>query len=76
MIITSPTEARSIFINYSKNVNNNHEPIYISGNNAENNAVIIGLEDWKSIQETIYLESTGTMDKVREKKKIIVVQQI
>ncbi len=38
---------------------------------------MIGLEDWKSIQETIYLESTGTMDKVKEKeKKIIVVQQI
>lgn len=35
----------------------------------KNNAVIIGLEDWKSIQETIYLESTGTMDKVREREK-------
>ncbi|MBR9168429.1 prevent-host-death protein, partial [Staphylococcus aureus] len=37
--------------------------------NAENNAVIIGLEDWKSIQETMYLVSTGTMDKVREREK-------
>ncbi|MGR3847415.1 prevent-host-death protein, partial [Staphylococcus aureus] len=36
---------------------------------AENNAVIIGLEDWKSIQETMYLVSTGTMDKVREREK-------
>ena len=35
----------------------------------KNVAVIIGLEDWKSIQETIYLESTGTMDKVREREK-------
>ena len=38
--------------------------------------MIIGLDDWKSIQETIYLESTGTMDKVRDREKIIVVQQI
>ena len=38
--------------------------------------MIIGLEDWKSIQETMYLVSTGTMDKVREREKIIVVQQI
>ncbi len=25
------------------------KPIYISGNNAENNAVIIGLEDWQKV---------------------------
>lgn len=62
-------QKREKILSITKNVNNNHEPIYISGNNAENNAVIIGLEDWKSIQETIYLESTGTMDKVREREK-------
>lgn len=44
MIITSPTEARKDFYQLLKNVNNNHEPIYISGNNA----VIIGLEDCTS----------------------------
>ncbi|MDN8935015.1 type II toxin-antitoxin system Phd/YefM family antitoxin, partial [Staphylococcus aureus] len=48
MIITSPTEARKDFYQLLKNVNNNYEPIYISGNNAENNAVIIGLEDCTS----------------------------
>ncbi|MFG6175303.1 type II toxin-antitoxin system Phd/YefM family antitoxin, partial [Staphylococcus aureus] len=32
MIITSPTEARKDFYQLLKNVNNNHEPIYISGN--------------------------------------------
>lgn len=70
MIITSPTEARKDFYQLLKNVNNNHEPIYISGNNAENNAVIIGLEDCtQQIQETMYLVSTGTMDKVREREK-------
>ncbi len=69
MIITSPTEARKDFYQLLKNVNNNHEPIYISGNNAENNAVIIGLEDWKSIQETIYLESTGTIGQSKRKRK-------
>ncbi|MCZ2500668.1 prevent-host-death protein, partial [Xylophilus sp. Kf1] len=30
--------------------------------------VIIGMEDWRSINETIYLEATGTMDKVRERE--------
>ncbi|ALN78143.1 type II toxin-antitoxin system Phd/YefM family antitoxin [Staphylococcus agnetis] len=69
MNITNPTDARKDFYQLLKNVNSNHEPIYISGKNTENNAVIIGLKDWKSIQETMYLESTGTMDKVRERER-------
>ncbi|MDK9861545.1 prevent-host-death protein, partial [Staphylococcus equorum] len=36
---------------------------------SENNAVIISQKDWDSIQETLYLETTGTMDKVREREK-------
>ncbi|HEQ3959465.1 TPA: prevent-host-death protein, partial [Streptococcus pyogenes] len=35
---------------------------------SENSAVLIGLDDWKSIQETLYLETTGTMEKVRERE--------
>ncbi|HDB3129686.1 type II toxin-antitoxin system Phd/YefM family antitoxin [Staphylococcus aureus] len=69
MNITNPTDARKDFYQLLKNVNSNHEPIYISGKNTENNAVIIGLKDWKSIQETMYLESTGTLDKVRERER-------
>lgn len=31
--------------------------------------MIIGMEDWRSIKETIYLEATGTMQKVREREQ-------
>ena len=41
----------------------------ISSSKSENNAVIISQKDWDSIQETLYLETTGTMDKVREREK-------
>ncbi|MDW8566004.1 type II toxin-antitoxin system Phd/YefM family antitoxin [Staphylococcus shinii] len=69
MQIKTPTSARKEFYELLKQVNDSHEPIIISGSKSENNAVIIGQKDWNSIQETLYLESTGTMDKVREREK-------
>ncbi|MEB6038123.1 type II toxin-antitoxin system Phd/YefM family antitoxin [Staphylococcus arlettae] len=69
MNIKTPTNARKEFYELLKQVNDSHEPVIISGSKSENNAVIIGQKDWNSIQETLYLESTGTMDKVREREK-------
>lgn len=69
MNIVTPTEARQDFYQLLKNVNDNHEPTYIHGKNKDSDAVIIGMNDWKIIQETIYLEATGTMDQVREREK-------
>ena len=69
MIIKNPTDARKDFYNILKSVNKNHEPIYINGKDSESDAVIIGLSDWKAIQETIYLEATGTMSEVRKREK-------
>ncbi|WP_353420017.1 type II toxin-antitoxin system Phd/YefM family antitoxin (plasmid) [Staphylococcus delphini] len=63
----TPTEARKDFYQLLKRVNSDHEPVYIEGKNDASNAVIIGMEDWRSIKETIYLEATGTMQKVRER---------
>ncbi|MDK9850578.1 MULTISPECIES: type II toxin-antitoxin system Phd/YefM family antitoxin [Staphylococcus] len=68
MNIKTPTNARKEFYELLKQVNDSHEPVIISGSKSENNAVIIGQKDWNSIQETLYLESTGTMDKVRERE--------
>ncbi|UXR86954.1 type II toxin-antitoxin system Phd/YefM family antitoxin [Staphylococcus felis] len=69
MNIKSPTKARKEFYEILKKVNSDHEPVIISGSNSENSAVIIGKKDWDSIQETLYLESVGVMDKVREREK-------
>jgi len=38
---------------------NSHEPVLITGKNA--NAVLISEEDWRSIQETLYLLSIPDM---------------
>lgn len=64
-----PTSAKKEFYNLLKQVNDNHEAMTISGSKNENNSVIISQKDWGSIQETLFLESTGTMDKVREREK-------
>ncbi|MGJ5713562.1 type II toxin-antitoxin system Phd/YefM family antitoxin [Staphylococcus auricularis] len=69
MNIKTPTNARKEFYELLKQVNDNHEPVIISGSKSENNAVIVSQKDWNSIQETLFLESTGIMDKVREREK-------
>ncbi|EJG5091363.1 type II toxin-antitoxin system Phd/YefM family antitoxin [Staphylococcus pseudintermedius] len=69
MNIKTPTNARKDFYELLKQVNDNHEPVIISGSKSENNAVIVSQKDWNSIQETLFLESTGTMDKVRKREK-------
>ncbi|MGF0107483.1 type II toxin-antitoxin system Phd/YefM family antitoxin [Staphylococcus hominis] len=66
--ILTPTDARKDLYNLIKYINTNHEPVFINGKHSENNAVLIGLGDWKSIQETLYLESTGTMETVRKRE--------
>lgn len=69
MDIKTPTNARKEFYELLKQVNDSHEPVIISSSKSENNAVIISQKDWDSIQETLYLETTGTMDKVRAREK-------
>lgn len=69
MNIKIPTNAGKEFYELLKQVNDNHEPVIISGSKSENNAVIVSQKGWNSIQETLFLESTGTMDKVREREK-------
>ncbi|MEB8103803.1 MULTISPECIES: type II toxin-antitoxin system Phd/YefM family antitoxin [Staphylococcus] len=69
MNIKTPTNARKEFYELLKQVNDSHEPVIINSSKSENNAVIISQKDWDSIQETLYLETTGTMDKVREREK-------
>jgi prevent-host-death family protein len=53
------TAARKNLNKIVRNVNESHEPIHIAGKNYS--AVIIGQEDWKSIEETLYLTSIPGM---------------
>lgn len=67
--VLNPSSARKDFYKLLKDVNENHTEIEIISDRSENNAVLIGLDDWRAIQETLFLEQTGTLDVVRSREK-------
>lgn len=67
--IFNPSNARKNFYQLLKDVNKNHKAIQIISEVSGNNAVLISLEDWQSIQETLLLEQTGVLDQVRKREK-------
>jgi antitoxin YefM len=61
----SATEARKKLYSLIDQTSATHEPVIITGKRG--NAVIISEDDWRSIQETIYLLNIpGMRDSIRE----------
>lgn len=59
MDIVTATEARTNLLRLLDQTAEHHEPVLITGR--RNNAVLISEEDWKSLQETLYLLSVPGM---------------
>jgi prevent-host-death family protein len=55
----SVSQARANIFKIIDETNESHNPIIITGK--KNDAVILGLDDWNSIQETLYLTSIPNM---------------
>lgn len=53
MTTMSATEARKQLYRLIEEVSRSHEPVQITGKHG--NVVLIGEEDWRSVQETLYL---------------------
>jgi prevent-host-death family protein len=53
------TNGRKNLYRIVDSVNESHEPIHITGK--KNSAVLVGEDDWKSIEETLYLSSIPGM---------------
>ncbi len=65
MSIVESNEARSRFLELIDAAIASHEPIVIKGKRG--NAVLISEDDWKSIQETIYLLNIpGMRESIRD----------
>ena len=59
------TDARAKFYRLIDEAANSHEPIFITGKRG--NAVLISEDDWRSIQETLYLLSVpGVRESIRD----------
>jgi len=61
MTTFSASEARKRFYKLVKEVKETHEPVQIVGR--KNSAILIAEEDWRAIQETLYLISIPGMRK-------------
>ena len=62
------TNARKDLYKIVESVNESHEPIHITGK--KSSAVLVGEDDWKSIEETLYLSSIpGMSDSIIEGMK-------
>ena len=59
------TNARKNLYKLLEKITESHEPVQITGKNGS--AVLIAEEDWKSVQETLYLLSIpGMRESIRE----------
>lgn len=66
----TPTSARKNLFNIIKQVNRNHTPVHIESTKSnDEDAVLISKKDWEAIQETLYLESNGVGQVVRQREK-------
>jgi antitoxin YefM len=62
------TQARAQLYQLVDDTASSHEPIHITGKRS--NAVLVSEEDWRSIQETLYLLSIpGMRDSIRKGMK-------
>ena len=59
MTVLNASDARANLYRLIDQANESHEPVIISGK--RNNAVLLSEEDWKSIQETLFLTSIPGM---------------
>ena len=59
MTTLTATEARKQLYTLLDDVSDSHEPVQIAGK--RNSAVLISNDDWRAIQETLYLTSISGM---------------
>jgi len=59
MTVLNVSDARANLYRLIDQANESHEPVIISGK--RNNAVLLSEDDWKSIQETLFLISIPGM---------------
>jgi prevent-host-death family protein len=68
MTTISATKARSSLYSLIDETNESHEPIQITGKRG--NAVLVSEEDWRAIEETLYLHAVpGMVDSIKKAKE-------
>lgn len=69
LAIMTPTELRKDIYNAIKQVNTNGSPVIISGKKDDSSAVLVSLDDWNSIQETLsFLSNQENVETLHERE--------
>jgi len=66
--VYTPSKARANLFGIIRQVNEQQEPVLISPADGSKGAVVVSEDEWRSIAETMYLETTGVLDLVRERE--------
>lgn len=67
--LLTPSQARKEFFQLIKKVNEDKHPVMIRPTKGgEKGAVIIGEDDWKAIQETLFLVNQGVDKQIKERE--------
>ena len=68
MTTISATKARTNLYTLIDETNESHEPIQITGKRG--NAVLVSEDDWRAIQESLYLQSIpGMVESIKKARK-------
>lgn len=66
--VVTPTQGRKDFFKIIKKVNTDKKPVIIKPTkDEEKSAVVIGEDDWKAIQETLFLVNQGVDKQIKER---------
>ena len=66
--VYTPSRARANLFGIIRQVNDQQAPVLISPASGGKGAVVISEDEWRSIEETLYLEATGTLANVRARE--------
>jgi len=66
--VYTPSKARANLFGIIRQVNDNQTPVLVSPADGSKGVVIVPEDEWRSIEETLYLEATGTLARVRERE--------
>lgn len=65
MEVITPTNARKNLYGIIKHVVSDSQPVEISNTKDDESVIMISKRDWNSLQETIYLQNTGVIERIK-----------
>lgn len=69
MEVITPTNARKNLYGLIKHVVMDNQPVEITNTKDNESVVIVSKSDWNALQETLYLQNAGVLDRIQHYEK-------